>query len=95
MDSHNFMFVRSDRRMLKIAFNEIIYIESYSDYIKIQLYNKTKVITRENISSIEVKITKRKFIRSHRSYIIAVNYIESFTNEKIVIFEKSLHISRS
>jgi len=95
MESHNFMFVRSDRRMLKIAFNEIIYIESYSDYIKIQLDNKTKVVTRETISAIEAKLPKRKFIRIHRSYIIAVNYIESFTNEQIVIFGKSLPISRS
>lgn len=91
----NFMFVRSDRRMQKIAFNEIVYIESYSDYIKIHLADKTTVVTRETISAVEAKLPKRDFIRIHRSFIIAINFIDSFTNEEIVIFGKSLTISRS
>ncbi|MEZ4796268.1 MAG: LytTR family DNA-binding domain-containing protein [Flavobacteriaceae bacterium] len=91
----NFMFVRSDRRMQKIAFNEIVYIESYSDYIKIHLADKTTVVTRETISAVEAKLPKSEFIRIHRSFIIAINYIDSFTNEEIVISGKSLTISRS
>jgi DNA-binding LytR/AlgR family response regulator len=94
-ESNNFMFVRSDRRMLKIAFSEIVYIESYSDYIKVHLEDKTTIVTRETISAVEAKLPKREFIRIHRSYIIAVNYIDSFTNEQIVISGKSLPISRS
>lgn len=95
VEAINFMFVRSDRRMLKIIFNEIIYIESYSDYIKIHLNNKSTIVTRETISAIEAKLPKDNFIRIHRSYIIALNNIDSFTNEQIVISEKSLPISRS
>lgn len=94
-ENNNFMFVRSDRRMLKISFNEIVYIESYSDYIKIHLEDKSTVVTRETISAVEAKLPKREFIRIHRSYIIAINYIDSFTNEQIVISGKSLPISRS
>jgi len=94
-ESSNFMFVRSDRRMLKIAFNEIIYVESYSDYIKIHLEDKTTIVTRETISAVEAKLPKREFLRIHRSYIIAINFIDSFTNEQIVISGKSLPISRS
>jgi DNA-binding LytR/AlgR family response regulator len=95
IENNNFMFVRSDRRMLKIAFNEIVYIESYSDYIKIHLEDKTTAVTRETISAVEAKLPKREFIRIHRSYIIAINYIDSFTNEQIVISGQSLPISRS
>jgi len=95
IESVNFMFVRSDRRMLKIEFNNIIYIESYSDYIKIHLADKKTIVTRETISSVEAKLPKHEFIRIHRSFIIAVNYIESFTNEQIIISGKSLPISRS
>ena len=94
-ESSNFMFVRSDRRMLKISFNEIIYVESYSDYIKIHLEDKSTVVTRETISAVEAKLPKREFIRIHRSYIIAINFIDSFTNEQIVISGQSLPISRS
>ena len=94
-ETNNFMFVRSDRRMFKIGFNEIIYIESYSDYIKIHLNDKTVVVTRETISAIEAKLPKNEFIRIHRSYIVSLNSIDSYTNEQIVISEKSLPISRS
>lgn len=94
-ETNTFMFVRSDRRMLKIAFNDIIYIESYSDYIKINLNDKSTIVTRETISAIEAKLPKDRFTRIHRSYIIAINHIDSFTNEQIVILEKSLPISRS
>jgi DNA-binding LytR/AlgR family response regulator len=90
----DFMFVRADRRMIKIDFNAIIYIESYSDYLKIHLSNGT-IITRETISSIEVKLPNKKFIRIHRSYIIALANIISFTNDEITINKKSLPISRS
>ncbi len=94
IDTTNFMFVRSDRRMIKIDFSDILYIESYSDYIKIHLANET-IVTRETISAIEAKLPKAMFLRIHRSFIVAVNKITSFTNEQVVIKGKSLTISRS
>lgn len=91
---NNFMFVRSDRRMIKIDFDAIIYIESYSDYIKIHLESET-IVTRETISSIEAKLPTHAFIRIHRSYIISIDNITSFTNEHINIHNKAIPISRS
>lgn len=93
-ESNDFMFVRSERRMVKIDFNTIIYIESYSDYLKIHLKN-TIVVTRETITAIEVKLPKNAFLRIHRSYIVALSHIKSFTNEHISIKDKDLSISRS
>ena len=93
-ETNNFMFVRSDRRMLIIDFDDIIYIESYSDYIKIHLVNET-IVTRETITAIEAKLPSKQFIRIHRSFIIALAHITSFTNEHIVIHGQALTISRS
>ena len=93
-NSADFMFVRSDRRMLKIDFDTIIYIESYSDYIKIHLKNEI-VVTRETISTVEAKLPSSQFLRIHRSYIISISHISSFTNEHVVINGKTLTISRS
>ncbi|WP_142785979.1 LytR/AlgR family response regulator transcription factor [Changchengzhania lutea] len=93
-DSNDFMFVRADRRMIKIDFKSVIYIESYSDYIKIHLSNET-IVTRETISAIEAKLPIKKFLRIHRSYIIALKHISSFTNEEITIHNTTLTISRS
>ena len=84
---NNFLFVRSDRRMVKIDFEAIVYIESYSDYIKIHLTSET-IVTRETISAIEAKLPKDSFIRIHRSYIISIGSITSFTNEHINIHNK-------
>jgi len=87
-------FVRSDRKMIKICFSDILFIESLADYIKIHLSNKT-VVTRETISSIEVKLPKHDFLRVHRSFIVSLTNIDSFTNELIEIKKKQIPISRS
>ena len=94
ISDHNFMFVRSDRKMIKIDFKTITYIESYSDYLKIHLANET-IITRETISTIEGRLPKASFIRIHRSYIISINCITSFNNEQITVNHTTLTISRS
>jgi DNA-binding LytR/AlgR family response regulator len=92
--SSEYIFVRSDRKMVKIDFSDVNYIESLSDYIKIHLKDRT-VITREPISSIEVKLPQKDFIRVHRSFIIAIKSINSFTNEYVEIEKKEIPISRS
>lgn len=92
--NNDFIFVRSDRKMVKINFSEIIYIESLSDYVKIHLQDKM-IVTRETITSIEAKLPQKDFIRIHRSYIVSIATIESFTNEFIEIKKKALPISRS
>jgi len=91
---NDFIFVRSDRKMVKINFSEILYVESLSDYIKIHLED-TIVITRETISNIEAKLPKFNFLRIHRSYIVSISKIASFTNELVEVNKKALPISRS
>ncbi len=93
-EKSSFIFVRSDRKMIKIKFSEINYIESLGDYIKITLDAKN-VITRESISSIEAKLPKKLFLRTHRSYIVSIERIASFTHEYIEVKEKAIPISRS
>jgi len=91
---NDFMFVRSDRKMVKIDFNSILYIESLNDYLKIFTTEKT-IIIRETIRSLEEKLPSKKFIRIHRSFIISLKNITSYTNEFIEINQKALPISRS
>jgi DNA-binding LytR/AlgR family response regulator len=80
--------------MVKINFSEINYVESFSDYIKFHLKDKI-IVTRETISSIEAKLPKTDFLRIHRSYIVSILQIDSFTNEFVEIHKKALPISRS
>ncbi|WP_179345240.1 LytR/AlgR family response regulator transcription factor [Winogradskyella ursingii] len=90
----DFIFVRSDRKMIKIDFDDIIYIESYSDYIKIHLSSNI-IVTRETISAIEAKLPKSQFLRIHRSYIVRLSKIQSFNSETITLGRIALTISRS
>jgi DNA-binding LytR/AlgR family response regulator len=93
-EPNDFIFVRSDRKMIKVDFESIIYIESLSDYIKIHQQNKT-IVTRETISAIEAKLPKTRFLRIHRSYIIGISKIQSFTNEHVTLNNVTLTVSRS
>ena len=93
-NNNNFMFVRSDRKMVKIDFNSILYIESLSDYLKIFTKEKT-IVVRETISGLEEKLPAKKFIRIHRSFIVSLKNLTSYTNEFIEIDQKALPISRS
>ena len=89
-----FIFVRSERKMIKINFSDIRFIESFSDYLKIHLFEKT-VVTRETISAIEAKLPSKDFLRTHRSFIVSFSKIDSFTNEYLEVGEQTVPISRS
>ena len=93
-NSSDFIFVKIDRKMHKIDFSKILWIESLSDYLKIETTDGTKV-TRETISSIEMKLPQDRFLRIHRSFIIAIGRIESYSNEEVIIQNKSIPISRT
>jgi len=91
---NDFIFVRSERKMVKINFDEIRYIESLSDYIKIYLADKIST-TRETISNIETKLPNNNFLRIHRSYIVNLKKVVSYTNEFVEIGKKAIPISRT
>ena len=93
-EKSDYFFVRFNRKMIKIKFSELKYIESLSDYVKLFINDKV-IITRETISSIEAKLPTRDFLRIHRSFIVSVDKIDSFTQEFVEIDNKAIPISRS
>jgi len=92
-DSQGYISFRSDRRMVKVALSDILYIESIKDYIKVVTTTNT-VITKQSISSVEEMLPPEMFTRIHRSYIVALNKIESYNNELVWIAKQELPISR-
>jgi len=89
-----FMFLRADRKNIKVNFEDILFIESLKDYIKVVTKDKM-IITKQAISSIEENLPKDLFIRTHRSFIVSVKKIESFTPDLIQINKYEIPISRS
>lgn len=77
------LFVRSEYSLVKIAFNEILYIETLDDYLKIHLLDKKTVLTKMNLKTILGKLDQKEFVRPHRSYIIPLSKIQSVRGKTI------------
>jgi DNA-binding LytR/AlgR family response regulator len=88
-----FICFRADRKVIKVALDDILYIESLKDYIKVVTTSKN-IITKQSISSLEEMLPKNGFIRIHRSYIAALKKIQSYSGEIIEIGPHELPISR-
>lgn len=89
----DFIYLRIDRKLVKIILSDILYIESARDYVKVFTKDKS-YITRQTISSIEAMLRGNEFVRIHRSFIIAVDKIKSFNNELVEIGGKELPIGK-
>jgi DNA-binding LytR/AlgR family response regulator len=88
-----FISFRVDRKNIKVSLDDILYVESLKDYVKVVTRTKN-IITKQSITSLEESLPSNYFIRIHRSYIVALNKIESYTNELIEIGKQELPISR-
>ncbi|CAL2102690.1 Chemotaxis protein CheY [Tenacibaculum sp. 190130A14a] len=93
-NTSNFMFVRADRKMIKVDFKDIFYVESLGDYVKIVTQKET-ITSRDTISNLEEKLNSDFFLRTHRSFIVNMHQIHSYTNEFIEIENKAIPISRT
>jgi DNA-binding LytR/AlgR family response regulator len=91
--TEQFIQFRADRKMQKILLDDILYIESLKDYTKIVTRTKN-IVTKQPISSLENSLPKPAFIRIHRSYIVALAKVESYTSDLIEIGRQELPIGR-
>ena len=89
-----YILIRADRKTSKILYDEIAYVESLADYVKIIKRDETHVITKEKISVIADKLPDT-FFRIHRSYIVNGNELTSFNKENVVVNNMTLPISRT
>ena len=89
----NYIFVRADYSLVKIDCNDILFIESIDDYIKIHLLGKKAIMTLSTLKAIEDKLPKNNFTRVHRSYIVALNKIDSIRGKNIQLAATEIPIS--
>lgn len=87
----DYIFVRAERRIYKVHFSDILFIEGLKDYVVIYLENQ-KVITLMNIKTIHDLIPKNFFVRVSKSYIINVNKIDSVDNNTVYIGKNEIPI---
>jgi two-component system LytT family response regulator len=86
--------IKADRKIHKLQEEEIVYIESLDDYVKVHLKD-SNLITRENISTLEAKLPYPPFVRIHRSFIINSKWVKTISNEGIELNGKELPFGRT
>ena len=82
-DDNDCLFVHSEYKLVKIQLNEIEYIESLEDYIKIHIPGSRPVLTLMSMKKVLEKLPADKFQRIHRSYIVSVAKVKSIQNRKV------------
>ena len=91
-----YMFVKSDYKLLRINFDDIVYIEGLKDYVKIYTEGNTKAtLSLSSMHSIESALPSSQFFRVHRSYIVNVNKVKVLERGQIIFGEKYIPVSDS
>jgi len=89
----DFIFLNVQKKKVKILFSEILYIESQREYIKI-VTTKKEYISKMSTHEIESLLPANLFKRIHRSFIVSVSKIESYTAEAVEVNGVSIPIGR-
>lgn len=89
-----FMYFRADRKMVKLFYQEILYIESIKDYIKIVREGNPPLLVKQSITSTEEMLPSNLFVRVHRSFIVSVKRVTAFTNNDVEIDRIEIPIGR-
>ncbi|MBP4136845.1 LytR/AlgR family response regulator transcription factor [Flavobacterium geliluteum] len=91
-DSH--IFIKVDKKMMKINMEEILFVEGMKEYIKVVTPDKT-YITHKSLTSLSEELPAERFIRIHKSYVIALNKVKSIEGNRIQILSYTIPIGRN
>jgi DNA-binding LytR/AlgR family response regulator len=90
----SYIYFKEEREMVKVFLKDILYIESLRDYVRIKTTTK-QIITYQKISFLEQKLPESKFARIHRSFIVAIDFVTSFTFNSVKLAEIEIPIGRN
>ena len=90
----NYVFFKVDKKMVKTKMNDILYIESIKDYVKVRTAEK-EIITQQKISYLEESLPKDQFLRIHRSFIINRERIDAYSATDVEIGKHHIPIGRN
>ncbi len=90
----DFLFLKSDYKIKRINFNDILYIEGLKDYVKIYIQGNPKpILTLSTLKLLETKLPETKFMRIHRSFIVNLSKIETVERSRIVFGKTYIPVS--
>ncbi len=89
----SYIYLKADKKMVKVKLDDILYIESLKDYIRVRTKEKD-VVSHQKISYLEEKLPEEFFMRIHRSFIVSINKIISYSASAIEVPNHELPIGR-
>ena len=89
-----FVYLKVDKDMKKVFVNDIVYIESWKDYVKLFLANNKNLLVKQSISALENLLSEHKFLRIHRSYMVSLNKISGYNGASVQLDTKEIPIGR-
>ena len=91
-----YFFLNVDYSQVKVMFDDIIWIEGLGDYVKVNLKSTKKpIVVRTSLKAIETELPPNKFIRIHKSYIIAISEITAVRKNSVFIKEMELSVGET
>ena len=93
-DTRDYLFVKTEHRLQRLAYADILYFQGMGDYIRIYTSGES-IMTLENLKSFEEKLPQDQFIRVHKSYLVAIDKIDFVQNHRIKTGETYIPISRT
>lgn len=89
-----FLFLKSDYKIRRINFSDILYIEGLKDYVKVYIVNETRpVLSLTSLKTLEGKLPESKFMRVHRSFIVNLEKINTIERSRIVFGKTYIPVS--
>lgn len=89
----NYLFLKVEYQLVRIALDDILYIESLKDYVKVDLKNAGKaILSLTSLKAFEEKLPPKRFMRVHRSFIVSLDKITSMTKNSVQVGKKLITI---
>lgn len=88
-----FIYLKVEKRLEKVALDDIIFIESLKNYIKVKT-SKKEIVAYKSLTAMQESLPKDKFLRVHRSFIIATPFVEAFSPNQISLGSINIPIGR-
>ncbi len=96
LKSKRFVFIKSEYKILKARFEDILFCEGMKDYTQVYLKGKAEpILTLNNLKSFSAKLPSDEFVRVHRSYIVSLSHIDSISRNEIYVGKKIIPIGDS
>jgi DNA-binding LytR/AlgR family response regulator len=89
-----FVYLKVDRDMKKVIINDILYIESWKDYVKVFFVNGQHLLAKQSISAMENLLSEHKFVRTHRSFMVSLGKISGYNGFAVQLGKTEIPIGR-